>query len=153
MSTFTPGHLGKWESLYHDLLEGSSQPLTPEGTWMLGDKPGLLAIFDDSGPVYVASSANIARDTRVCLSGGSANEFRTLMAIQDLHAAPRNAEARAKSGPLAVRLDKRVAKLSYRVAAAPTPMLGALAEAFTVVADPRLNGPTAIANRALDALL
>ena len=120
---------------------------------MLGDKPGLLAIFDDSGPVYIASSTNIARDTRVFLAGGSASEFRTLLAIQDLRASPRNAEARAKSGPLAVRLDKRVAKLSYRVAAAPTPMLGALAEAFTVVADPRLNGPTAVANRALDALL
>ena len=95
---------------------------------MLGDKPGLLAIFDDSGPVYTASSTNIARDTRVFLAGGSASEFRTLLAIQDLRASPRNAEARAKSGPLAVRLNKRVAKLSYRVAAAPTPMLVALAE-------------------------
>ncbi len=153
MSTFTPGHLGKWEPLYHDLVEGISLPLTPEGTWMLGDKPGLLAIFDEAGPVYIGSSGNIARDTRVCLAGGSAHEFRTLMAMQDLRASPKNAETRAKSGPLAQRLNKRVTKLTYRVVAAPNPMLGALAEAFTVVADPRLNGPTAVANRALDALL
>ena len=153
MSTFTPGHLGKWEPLYHDLVEGIALPLTPEGTWMLGDKPGLLVAFDESGPIYIASSANIARDTRVWQSGGSVCEFRTLLAVQDLSASPRNAETRAKSGPLAARLDKRVAKLSYRVVSAPKPMLGALAEAFTVVADPRLNGPTAIANRALDALL
>ena len=62
-----------------------------------------------------------------------------------------------KRGPSPVRWrygsTSAVAKLSYRVAAAPTPMLGALAEAFTVVADPRMNGPTAVANRALDALL
>ena len=145
MSTFAPGHLGKWEPLYHDLVDGVALPMTPEGTWM--------AVFDDSGPIYIASSANIARETRVWQSGGSACEFRTLLAIQDLNASPRNAETRAKSGPLAARLDKRIAKLSYRVVTAPKPMLGALAEAFTVVADPRLNGPTAIANRALDALL
>ena len=153
MSTFTPGHLGKWEQLFHDLVEGVALPLTPEGTWMLGEKPGLLAIFDETGPIYIGPSSNIARDTRACLSGGAVNEFRTLLAIQDLRASPKNAEARAKSGPLAVRLNKRVAKLNYRVVAAPNPMLGPLAEAFTVVADPRLNGPTAAANRALDALI
>ena len=120
---------------------------------MLGGKPGLIAVFDDTGPIYIASSANIARDTHVLLAGGSVSEFRTIMAIQDLRASPRNAEARAKSGPLAIRLNKRVAKLHYCVAAAPTPMLSALAEAFNVVADPRLNGPTAKANRAIDALL
>ncbi len=119
---------------------------------MLGEKPGLLAIFDETGPVFITAAANIARETRTYAKGGYTSELRTLIAIHDLGAAPRNAEARAKSGPLAERINKAASKMRYRVAPAPASLLENLANAFTVVADPRLNGPTARANQAIDAL-
>ncbi len=152
MSTFTPGHLGKWEELYRDLLEGETHPLTGEGTWMLGQKQGLFAVFDETGPVFITATSDIAKEARVCINGGGPSEFRTLMAVQDLGASPRTADRRSKSGPLAERLNRRASTMRYRVAQAPPSMLQALAAAFTVVADPRLNGPTALANRAIDAL-
>ena len=38
MPTFTPSHLGKWESLFTDLVDGEGSALTEEGIWMLGAK-------------------------------------------------------------------------------------------------------------------
>ena len=151
-STFTQAHLGKWEQLYRDLLEGESLPLTPEGIWMLGDKPGMIAVFEDDEPVHISGTTNIAKNLQTYIKGGAVSGFRTLVAILDLGASQKTAEQRAKSGPLAERVDKRVAKMRYRVVPAPTQLLDTLAAAFTVVADPRYSGPTALANRAIDAL-
>ena len=64
----------------------------------------------------------------------------------------KNAAQRAKSGPLALRISKRVEKFRYRVAPAPAKTMHQLADAFNVVADTRYAGPSALANRALDAL-
>ena len=152
MSQFVPAHLGKWEPLFRDLLEGDTMPLNDEGVWMLGDKPGLVAIFEDGEPVYLTSSSGIARTLATFIKGGAECEFRTLVATVDLGASAKTAAERAREGPLAQRINKRVAKMRYRVAPGPAAQLEPLAAAFTVVADPRYNGLTARANRALDAL-
>jgi hypothetical protein len=53
---------------------------------------------------------------------------------------------------LGLRISKRVEKFRYRVAPAPAKIMQQLADAFNVVADTRYAGPSALANRALDAL-
>lgn len=152
MPIFTPAHLGKWEPLYSDLLTGETLPLTEEGTWMLADRSGLIAVFDDEEPVYIGSSEKLGRELQVAVAGGAESELRTLLAVSELGASKKNAATRAKSGPLSGRVSKRVVKLRYRVVPASPGQMGLLAEAFAVVADPRYNGPTAKANAALDAL-
>ena len=152
MPVFTPAHLGKWEPLYRDLLEGETLPLTVEGTWMLADRPGLMAVFDDSEVVFIGETEKIGKELQAAVAGGAESALRSMIAIVELGASRKNAVSRAKSGPLAQRVSRRVAKMRYRVVPAPVTQLKALSEAFTVVADPRYNGPTAQANAALDAL-
>jgi hypothetical protein len=152
MSAFTPVHLGKWESLFTDLVNGDGSALTEEGTWMLGDKPGLVCVFEDSEPLYVEASTNIAKTLQCYIKGGSECDFRTLVGIIEMGASQKNAAQRAKSGPLAQRISKRVEKFRYRVVPAAPKSLALLADAFNVVADTRYAGPSAMANRALDAL-
>lgn len=152
MPTFTPGHLGKWESLYTDLVDGEGTALTEEGTWMLGDKAGLVCVFEEDEPLFIEASSNISKTLQCYIKGGSECEFRTMVGIVEMGASVKNAAQRAKSGPLAVRISKRVEKFRYRVAPASVKTMQQLADAFNVVADTRYAGPSALANRALDAL-
>ncbi|HCI86311.1 MAG TPA: hypothetical protein DHV68_05650 [Dehalococcoidia bacterium] len=152
MPTFTPGHLGKWESLYNDLMDGERSALTQEGTWMLGDKPGLVCVFEEDEPLFIEASSNISKTLQCYIKAGSDCEFRTMLGIVEMGASVKNAAQRAKSGPLALRISKRVEKFRYRVAPASAKTMQQLADAFNVVADTRYAGPSALANRALDAL-
>ncbi|MCI0834227.1 MAG: hypothetical protein J4O07_06365 [Chloroflexi bacterium] len=152
MPNFTPVHLGKWEPLFTDLVNGEGSELTEEGTWMLGDKPGLVCVFEDSEALYVEASTNIAKTLQCYIRGGSECDFRTLVGVIEMGASLKNAASRAKSGPLAQRISRRVEKFRYRVVPAPAKSLSQLADAFNVVADTRYAGPSAMANRALDAL-
>jgi len=152
MSVFTPSHLGRWEGLYDDLLTGERMSLTPEGTWMLAEKPGLVAVFDGDEVVYVAGTQSIAKALQGYLKGGSACEFRTLAAQVDLGVSQKTAEKRAQEGPVGVRVDKLVARLRYRVVPVQPSVLDAVSRAFVAVSDPRFNGPTAQGNLAIDAL-
>ena len=152
MSAFTPVHLGKWEPLFTDLVDGESSALTEDGTWMIGDRPGLVCVFEDSEALYVEASKNIAKTLQCYINGGAESEFRTLVGVIEMGASQKNAASRARSGPLARRISKRVTKFRYRVVSAPAKSLSLLADAFNVVADTRYAGPSAMANRALDAL-
>ena len=152
MPQFTPTHLGQWESLYRDLIDGHRMPLTPDGSWMLGEKPGLIAVFDADEPVYITSAANISKAIGDFISGSGSNELRTCVAVTDLGASPKTAAEKARDGRTGERVTKRLGQMQYRVAPAPAKLMEALAEAFTIVADPRYNGPTVRANKALDAL-
>ena len=71
MPIFTPSHLGKWEPLFSDLLDGETSPLTEEGTWMLADRSGLVAVFDDGEPVYIGSAEKLGRELQIAVAGVS----------------------------------------------------------------------------------
>lgn len=119
---------------------------------MLADRSGLLAVFDDGEPVYVGAAEKLGRELQVAVSGGVESELRTLVAVVELGASKKSAAARAKSGPLATRVSRKIAKMRFRVVPASPSQMPLIADAFAVVADPRYNGPTARANAALDAL-
>ena len=152
MPAFTPAHLGKWEPLFNDLLHGERSHLTENDTWMLGDKPGLICVFDDGEPIFVEASPNIAKTMQCYINGGAECEFRTMVGIVEMGASIRTAVQRSKSGPLAIRITKRVEKFKYRVVPVQLKVMKQLADAFNVVSDSRYSGPSAVANRALDAL-
>ena len=152
MPTFIPSHLGKWESLFIDLIDGEGSALTDEGTWMLGEKPGLVCVFDEDEPLYIEAAANISKTLECYIKGGSECDFRTMVGVVEMGASLKNAARRAKTGPLAERISKRIEKFRYRVISAPVKILPQLSEAFNVVADTRYAGPSAVANQALDAL-
>ena len=152
MSNFTATHLGKWEPTFTDLVDGEGSALTEEGTWMLGEKPGLVCVFEDDEALYIEASSNIAKTLQCYIKGGAECDFRTMVGVVEMGASLKNAAQRARSGPLAERITKRVAKFRYRVVPVPQKALSQLRDAFNVVADTRYAGPSAIANRALDAL-
>ena len=152
MSIFSTSSLGKWEHEYKMLLNGVRNPLVHESTWMLGDIPGLVAIFDVEEVVYIASTLKIASTLRSFHKKGMVNEFRTHVAIFECGLLPKTARERYSSGRSARRVDLAVGRMTFSIAAAPEKHLNALVNAFVVVADPRYNGPTAIANLAIDAL-
>ena len=152
MSIFSPSDLGKWEQEYHILLDGERHSLTPHGTWLLGDKPGLVAVYDTDEVVYIGAARALGKTLQSFHKEGAVNEFRTFVAVFECGLSPKNAERRYKDGRSAKRVDAAVARMSFSVAPAPTQHLDLLAQAFTAVADPRFNGPTALSNLAIDAL-
>ncbi len=152
MPLFTPSHLGKWEALYHTLLEGESLPLTAEGVWLLGSKPGVIAVLHEGEPIFIEASNNISKTLSDYVNGGARSEFRIEVAVAELGASPRTAPERVKKGPLADRLSKVISSYRFNVVPATASQVEKLAEAFKIVADPRLNGPTAKSNSVIDAL-
>ena len=152
MSTFTPSHLGKWEMLYNRLIAQESMPLTEEMVWMVGNKPGLIAVLHDGEPIFIDGVKDIGRALSEYISGSVQCEFRTSIAVSELGASPRSAAERAKKGPLAERVNKTIRQYRFNVAPATAANVDRLAAAFRVVADPRFNGPTAQANGILDSL-
>lgn len=149
---FTPSHLGKWENLYRDLVEGERISLTPQGTWMLADKPGLVCVFDDEEIVYLAGCSSISRTIQAWIKGGSSNELRVMIATVELGVSPKSAIARVKTNSISKRVDKITLRLKFRVIPVPPTLLESLASAFLAIADPRYNGQTSLANLAIDAL-
>ncbi len=152
MSIFSPSNLGKWEVEYRLLLDGERHSLAPHGTWLLGDKPGLVAIFDGDEVIYIAAASSLAKTLQSFHKEGAANDFRTSVAVFECGISPKNAEKRYKNGRAAKRVDGAIARMTYSVAPVPAQHLEALARAFIAVADPRYNGATALANLAIDAL-
>ena len=152
MSNFTPSHLGKWEGLFNRLLNQESLPLSADTVWMVGNKPGLIAVIHDGEPVFIEGVKDIGKVLGEYLNGGSQSEFRTRVAIVELGASPRTAPDRAKKGPLADRINKTIQQYRFNVVPASAATVDRLAAAFCIVADPRFNGPTAEANATLDSL-
>ena len=152
MSLFTPAHLGKWEPLYSRLLEGESLPLTEDAAWMLGRKTGIVAVLHESEPIYIEATRDIGKTVGEYLSGTANCDFRAKIATVELGASPRNALERSRKGPLADRINRMLHQYRFTAVPATEVLAERLAAAFTVVADPRLNGPTAQANAIIDAL-
>ena len=152
MSVFTPAHLGKWEPLYKRLLEGETMPLTDEGAWMLGRKTGVIAVMHDGEPIYIEATKDIGKTIGEYLNGGANCDFRAKVAIVELGASSRTALERSRKGPVAERINRLLSQYRFAAVPATDALAERLAAAFVVVADPRLNGPSAQANAILDAL-
>lgn len=152
MMQFNPTDLGKWESAYRTLTAGERHSLTPEGVWMIGEKPGLLAIFDDDDIVYIASARNLAKTLQAFPREGAECELRTLAAVVDLGVPGKSAHKRAGKGPTAHRVTRLISRMTYSVAQVSTAHMDSIRDAFIAIADPRYNGRTSLANQALDRL-
>ena len=152
MSVFTPAHLGKWEPLYTRLLEGETLPLTEDGTWLLGRKTGIVAVLHESEPIYIEATRDVGKTVGEYLNGAANCDFRAKIATVELGASPRNVLERSRKGPLADRINRMLPQYRFTAVPATEALAERLAAAFTIVADPRLNGPTAQANAVIDAL-
>ena len=152
MSVFTPAHLGKWEPVYTRLLEGETLPLTEDGTWLLGRKTGIVAVLHESEPIYIEATRDVGKTVGEYLNGAANCDFRAKIATVELGASPRNVLERSRKGPLADRINRMLPQYRFTAVPATEALAERLAAAFTIVADPRLNGPTAQANAVIDAL-
>ena len=152
MPVFTPAHLGKWEPLYRRLLEGESLPLTEDGTWMLGKKTGIIAVMDDTEPIYIEATRDVGKTIGEYINGNANCDFRAKIATVEFGASPRNAIERSRKGPLADRINRMLPQYRFTAVPATDALAERLAAAFIIIADPRLNGPTAEANAIIDAL-
>lgn len=126
--------------------------LTEDGAWMLGRKTGVIAVMHEGEPIYIEASKDIGRTIGEYLSGGANCDFRAKLGIVELGASPRTALERSRKGPLADRINRLLPQYRFAAVPATDALSERLAAAFTVVADPRLNGPTAEANAILDSL-
>lgn len=152
MSVFTPSHLGKWEALYKRLMEGDTLPLSEESAWMLGRKTGVIAVMQEGEPIYIQATKDLEKTISEYVNGGANCDFRAKVAVVEFGSSPRTAPERARKGPLAERINRALPKYRFSAVPATEALAERLAAAFTVVADPRLNGPTAEANAVIDAL-
>ena len=112
----------------------------------------MIAVIHDGEPIYIEASKDIGKTIGEYLNGGANCDFRANLAIVELGASPRTALERSRKGPLAERINRLLSQYRFAAVPATDALAERLAAAFTVVADPRLNGPTAQANSILDAL-
>jgi hypothetical protein len=152
MMQFNSTDLGKWEMAYLTLTAGERHSLTPEGVWMIGDKPGLIAIFDDDDIVYITSTRNLAKTLQSLPREGAECELRTMAAIVDLGVPGKTAAKRASKGPTAQRVTRLIGRMTYSVAQVAPAHMETIRDAYIAIADPRYNGRTSLANQALDRL-
>ena len=152
MAVFTSAHLGKWESLYKNLIKGEQFPLTEQSTWIMADKPGLIALFDEMEVVYIGSTEKIGRTLRTFINGGVDNDLRAYVAETEFNIPPKHSTKRSRNGLIAKKINRRLRKMTFRVTPAPKIHLKLLSEAFSVVSDAKYNGPSAKSNRAIDSL-
>ncbi len=152
MMQFNSTDLGKWETAYLTLTAGERHSLTPEGVWMIGDKPGLIAIFDDDDIVYITSTRNLAKTLQSLPREGAECELRTMAAIVDLGVPGKTASKRASKGPTAQRVTRLIGRMTYSVAQVAPAHMDTIRDAYIAIADPRYNGRTSLANQALDRL-
>lgn len=152
MMQFNSTDLGKWEAAYLTLTNGERHSLTPEGVWMIAEKPGLIAVFDDDDIVYIASTKNLSKSLQSFSREGAECEIRTMAAIVDLGVPGKTAAKRAAKGPTAQRVSKLIGRMTYTVAQAAPAQMESISDAFIAIADPRYNGRTSLANQALDRL-
>lgn len=127
-------------------------PLTDEGAWMLGRKTGVIAVMHDGEPIYIEATKDIGKTIGEYLNGGANCDFRAKVAIVELGASSRTALERSRKGPVAERINRLLSQYRFAAVPATDALAERLAAAFVVVADPRLNGPSAQANAILDAL-
>ncbi|MDP6823449.1 MAG: hypothetical protein QF554_09175 [Dehalococcoidia bacterium] len=137
---------------YLTLTAGERHSLTPEGVWMIGDKPGLIAIFDDDDIVYITSTRNLAKTLQSLPREGAECELRTMAAIVDLGVPGKTAAKRASKGPTAQRVTRLIGRMTYSVAQVAPAHMETIRDAYIAIADPRYNGRTSLANQALDRL-
>jgi len=152
MMQFTSNDLGKWEEVFLTLTNGERHALTPDGIWMIAEKPGLIAIFDDDDIVYITYTKNLSKSLQSFSRDGAECELRTMAAIVDLGVPGKTAGKRAAKGPTAQRVNKLIGRMTYSVAQSTPAQMELLSDAFVAIADPRYNGHTSLANQALDRL-
>jgi len=152
MSHFTSKHLGKWQGIYNDLINGPKLPLNESSCWIMGEKHGLIAIFDKDEILHIEASNNILKSIQSFITSGSLIHFRSLVAIIEFNISEKTAHSRSSKGPLSKKIDKRIGDFSYSVVQAPKNHINKLARAFNVVSDSRLSGPTSASNISIDSL-
>ena len=108
MNNFTKKQLGKWESIYDNLIEGVKIPLKESTSWILGNKHGLIGIFNQEEILYFQSSNNIYKSVNSIIRGGVINDFRTMIAIVEFNISVESAPLKATKGPLALKIDKKI---------------------------------------------
>ena len=120
---------------------------------MLGRKTGIIAVMHDGEPIYIEATRDIGKTVGEYINGRcelrlSAPRSRP----SSLGHRPRNVNERSRKGPLADRINRMLPQYRFTAVPATDALAERLAAAFTIVADPRLNGPTAQANAVIDAL-
>ena len=152
MNNFTKKQLGKWESIYDNLIEGVKIPLKESTSWILGNKHGLIGIFNQEEILYFQSSNNIYKSVNSIIRGGVINDFRTMIAMVEFNISVESAPLKAAKGPLALKIDKKISTYSFSIIQAPKLHINKLSNAFNVVSDSTFGGPTVKSNVALDRL-
>ena len=79
MSNFTKKQLGKWELIFDELIFGIKLPLKESSSWFLGDKHGIIAIFNDDEILYVLGTQNISKTINNIVKGGNIGDFRKML--------------------------------------------------------------------------
>ena len=152
MSNFTKKQLGKWEFIFDELIFGIKFPLKESSSWFLGDKHGIIAIFNNDEILYVLGTQNISKTINNIVKGGNVGDFRKMLSIVEFNLSGNNIESKILKGTLATKIDKKISSFSFSISQAPKQHLERLSEAFNVVSDSTYGGPTVKSNISIDSL-
>ena len=115
MSNFTKKQLGKWEFIFDELIFGIKFPLKESSSWFLGDKHGIIAIFNNDEILYVLGTQNISKTINNIVKGGNIGDFRKMLAIVEFNLSGNNIESKISKGTLSTKIDKKISGFSFSI--------------------------------------
>jgi len=152
MNQFTESHLKTWKDDYLKLINGSKYSLVEDNVWMLGDKYGILCIFDEEEIAYISHCKSIYKTLKEIININKNNELINLILIHGIGISEKKPKTKTLSNINIKRIKKIVNKFTYSLITIDSNYIEKVAQAFIVVSDPIYNGHTSHLNKILDNL-
>ncbi|MDG2101631.1 MAG: hypothetical protein P8K05_04735 [Dehalococcoidia bacterium] len=152
MNQFTESHLKTWKEDYLKLINRPRYYLVEENIWMLGDKHGILCVFDDEEIVYISYCKSIYKTLKEIINVNKNNELINLILMYEIGISEKKAKTTALSNINIKKIKKIVSKFTYSLITIDLNHIQKVAQAFKVVSDPIYNGHTSNLNKVLDDL-
>ena len=150
MNQFTESHLKSWKSDYILLTQNNRMPINKEHTWMLGNKSGIICIYEDDEIVYLKNSKSIDKTLNEIVNVNKNNELIRIMLKIELGFSEKKIKQKIISNANRNIIKKILKRFEFSLISVDISHSEAVAHAFIIVCDPRYNGQTTNMNEVLD---
>ncbi len=117
---------------------------------MLGNKPGIICIFEDEEIVYLKNSKSIDKTLNEIINVNKNNELIRIMLKIELGFSEKKIKQKIISNANRNKIKKILKRFEFSLISIDISHSEAVANAFIIVCDPRYNGQTTNMNEVLD---
>ena len=152
MNEFTESHLKSWKNDYLRLINNQRYKLLEDNVWFLGDRNGIISIFQEDEICYITHCNSIYKTLKDILNVNKNNELVKLILIHDLGMNENRIRSTSLSKSNINKVKKIIRQFEYNMISIDSNHIEKVSNAFKVISDPIYNGHTSNLNKVLDDL-